>query len=142
MGKMKVKAIAIAACLALCLATNLNFAGARSIADPSVVPHDDAGKNAASSQAPVLKLSPVQTWGDLNKLKRIDLGGGVNVRLGLSANHAPLYSGVLIYCLTEGHDYFTNANTSETALGPLSVYAHEISINMPCKLRVAFGNRL
>ena len=44
----------------------------------------------------------VRTWKDLRELQPISLGGGVRVRLGIDQTKGPLWSGVQIYCLTEG----------------------------------------
>ena len=45
----------------------------------------------------------VKTWRQLRTLPPIELGVGVKVRLGLQAAKAPRWSGVLLYCLTEGY---------------------------------------
>jgi hypothetical protein len=63
----------------------------------------------------------VRTWGDLTTQSAIDAGDGVTVRLGISATHAAVNSGVLIYCLADGYNYFEHPNIILAALGPLSV---------------------
>ena len=45
----------------------------------------------------------------------------MTVRLGISATHAAVNSGVLIYCLADGYNYFEHPNITLAALGPLSV---------------------
>lgn len=67
------------------------------------------------------ELSVVRTWGDLMKQPSVDAGDGATVRLGISATHAAVSSGVLIYCLADGYNYFEHPNITLAALGPLSV---------------------
>ncbi len=80
-----------------------------------------AEKPSAPTNSSAVQLRVVQTWGDLTNQPHIDAGDGVTVRLGIGANHAPLNSGVLIYCLTDGYNYYKVANITRNALGPLSV---------------------
>jgi hypothetical protein len=63
----------------------------------------------------------VRTWGELARQPAIKIGGGITVRLGLSADHCPLNSGVLIYCLSEGYDALRTHETNTDRLGPLWV---------------------
>src|SRR4029453_9897491 len=58
-------------------------------------------------------------WGDLLEQEPIELSGGVRVRVGIESRHAPLWSGVLVYCLAEGGQAF--GRPQEDSLGPLRV---------------------
>jgi hypothetical protein len=66
------------------------------------------------------RVPVVKTWKQLQSLPPIDLGGGVKVRLGLEADKAPRWSGVLLYCLTEGYRP-PEADEGPVPLGPLHV---------------------
>jgi hypothetical protein len=67
------------------------------------------------------QVKVVRTWGDLTQQPTIDAGDGVSVRLGIGASHGPLNSGVLLYCLADGYNYFEHPNITLAGLGPLSV---------------------
>ncbi len=67
------------------------------------------------------EIHVVRNWRDLMSQPRVEVGGDVSVRLGISATNAPLNSGALVYCLTDGYDYFKNPNLKLQSLGPLSV---------------------
>lgn len=111
--------------LALCLLTGCRIGepgtgGIEGSGGTPAPPHAGTDSNPAqiSSNA---QLNVVRTWGDLLRQPRLDAGDGATVRLGLSATHAPLNSGLLIYCLTDGYDYFKHPNITPASLGPLSI---------------------
>jgi acetyl esterase/lipase len=54
-------------------------------------------------ESPPARIAVVKTWKDLQSQAPIELGDGVKVRLGLSADRSPQWSSVLLYCLTEGY---------------------------------------
>lgn len=77
---------------------------------------------AAAGQEPKKPgpIAVVKTWKELYAQPPIDLGGGVKVRLGLSAEKSPQWSGVLLYCLTEGYTPALRGSGREP-LGPVFV---------------------
>jgi hypothetical protein len=66
------------------------------------------------------RIPVVKTWKQLQSLPPIDVGGGVKVRLGLEAAKAPRWSGVLLYCLTEGY-LPPEGGEGKVPLGPVYV---------------------
>jgi hypothetical protein len=61
----------------------------------------------------------VATWADLLRQPVIDAGGGVRVRLGISATRCPRWSGVLLYAYAEGYGDYRPSRTNCDRLGPL-----------------------
>jgi sugar phosphate isomerase/epimerase len=57
----------------------------------------------AKDEASPARIAVVKTWKDLQSEPPITLGDGVKVRLGISADKGPRWSGAFLYCLTEGY---------------------------------------
>jgi len=62
----------------------------------------------------------VRAWGDLLNQKPIAIGGGVLIRLGIESKKAPVNSGILLYCLTEGFQPPNNWGRSDL-IGPIAI---------------------
>src|SRR5438132_2651863 len=71
---------------------------------------------ASANEGPA-SIRVVKTWKELENLPPIELGAGVKIRLGLEAAKVPQWSGVLLYCLTEG--YAPASHGAGATLGPL-----------------------
>jgi hypothetical protein len=82
-----------------------------------------AGQGAGTGPTPKTPapkpIAVVKTWKELEAQPAIDLGDGVKVRLGLEAKSAPRWSGVFLYCLTEGFD--PPSTWKNDPLGPVYV---------------------
>ena len=78
-----------------------------------------ANKSAANNRDSS-KLGVVETWNDLLKQPPIDIGGGVNVRLGIEATTCPRWSGVLVYCYCEDVPEIAIEGHSD-AFGPVRI---------------------
>ena len=74
----------------------------------------------AADQPPLPTLAVVLQWRDLLAQPRIDIGGGVTVRLGVEAGRCTNGMGVLVYCLAEGFTPPTSGH-GEDHLGPLRI---------------------
>ena len=67
-------------------------------------------------------ISAVKTWSDLASLRAFRFETNAAIRLGVEAVRAPRWSGVMLYCMTDGYDSSVPSGpASETRLGPLLV---------------------
>jgi hypothetical protein len=85
----------------------------------SIIPLSGASA-AAEEKPPTPRIAVVKTWQDLIRQPAIDMGGGVRVRLGIEAAKTPRWSGVLLYCLTEGFKR-PEGGSGPVPLGPVFV---------------------
>ena len=91
----------------------------------------------SSAQELPAGIPVVKSWEDLRAAPAIDLQGGVKIRLGLEAARIPQWSGVLVYCLTEGYVPSTEVKAIP-GFGPVFVdFTYEGEKAACCKLRAA-----
>lgn len=79
------------------------------------------GCRSPTSAPSLPTLAVVRTDGELLKQTPIDIGDGVSVKLGVSASHAPVNSGILIYCMSDNYDAMRGHEANLDRLGPLWV---------------------
>jgi RNA polymerase sigma factor (sigma-70 family) len=75
---------------------------------------------AAVAHRVQMPMAVVATWDQLKRQPRLELEGGVTVRLGIEAREVPRGCGALVYCLTEGFDRPTKWSGGDR-IGPLRV---------------------
>jgi hypothetical protein len=86
---------------------------------------------------PVARIAVVKTWQDLQGQPALDLGG-VRIQLGIEADSAPRWSGVLLYGLTEG--YVPPTCWKGDPLGPVQV-SYQFEQERPRRGEVRSGAR-
>ncbi|MBE7465024.1 MAG: hypothetical protein HS116_16225 [Planctomycetes bacterium] len=85
-----------------------------------------AADEAATPPKPP-ELAVVKTWGDLLKQPEIKLSSGTLIRLGMAADKAPLYDGVVVYLLSCAQAEHEDGVEDHEGLGP-------------CQLKLLGGN--